>query len=147
MPPASSVIRLLERRMPVAKRPDFLGREIDAHRREPVRLHEQVAVLRVVHLVEARRALHERGLFGIGVVVDERRSTVFDPEVSVQAARQFDEVGGGVLVELALERAIRDAADGREENAEDDGVEDRQARAERKGHGHARQAGGLSVRV
>jgi hypothetical protein len=127
----------------LAKRHHLSGREGEAERCDGVGLRQQRARRRVVDLVEARRALHERGLVGIARVVDDLGAPGLDVQVAMQPAGHLQEAGRRVGVELLREDAVRHRRERRQQEPEHRRVEDGQARADREPGDHA---GGESVR-
>jgi hypothetical protein len=128
----------------IAERFHFVRREREAEGGDRVRLRQQRARRRVVDLVEAGRALHERGLFRIARIEEDLGLAALEVQVAVQPVGHLDEARRRVGIELLIEHAVRHRRERRQQQPEDERVEHRQTRAQREGRRHA---GGESVRM
>src|SRR4029077_5889178 len=121
----------------VEKFTHFSGREVQPEWFHPLRLHQQTTIVGVVDLVIASRVSNERRLIGIVLVEGERWRSAIESQVSVKTGGELDDVGVGVLIELAGQQVVGDEAESDEEGGKRRGAPEHEPRLEAQRHGGA----------
>src|SRR5258705_4407906 len=85
----------------------FVWREVETEGLEALGLDQQGAVGSVIDLIVASGIMNERHLIGVLVVECNQRQAAFEPDVSVKAGRELDQIGCGIPIEFTDQQTIR----------------------------------------